>query len=153
MSSDRYDGLTRRQWANRVTDFNPEFDKSLLIKHYTAKQLGKCMEGGNIKLTKALKNKTLPADILTISRMPPAKKAWEGFGIGALKNKCPRKPPAKKAAISKKPKGVEEFLRVMAAQYGFTVKPVDKKARKPAKKHDSDDESDSDLESCSSDEE
>ena len=66
------------------------------------------------------------------------------------------KPPAKKAAISKKPKGVEEFLRVMAAQYGFTVntvKPVDKKARKPAKKHDSDDESDSDLESCSSDEE
>ena len=137
MSSDRYDGLTRRQWANRVTDFNPEFDKSLLIKHYTAKQLGKCMEGDNIKLTKALKNK----------------KAWEGFGIGALKNKCPRKPPAKKAAISKKPKGVEEFLRVMAAQYGFTVKPVDKKARKPAKKHDSDDESDSDLESCSSDEE
>ena len=143
MSSDKYDGLTRRQWANRVTDFNPEFDKSLLIKHYTAKQLGKCMEGGNINLTKALKNKTLPA-----------KKAWEGFGIGALKNKTiTRKPPAKKAAISKKPKGVEEFLRVMAAQYGFTFKPVDKKARKPAKKHDSDDESDSDLESCSSDEE
>ena len=125
MSSDRYDGLTRRQWANRVTDFNPGFDKSLLIKHYTAKQLGKCMEGDdNIKLTKALKNKTIT-----------------------------RKPPAKKAAISKKPKGVEEFLRVMAAQYGFTFKPVDKKARKPAKKHDSDDESDSDLESCSSDEE
>ena len=124
MSSDRYDGLTRRQWANRVTDFNPEFDKSLLIKHYTAKQLGKCMEGDNINLTKALKNKTIT-----------------------------RKPPAKKAAISKKPKGVEEFLRVMAAQYGFTFKPVDKKARKPAKKHDSDDESDSDLESCSSDEE
>ena len=148
MSSDKYDGLTRHQWANRVTDFNPEFDKSLLIKHYTAKQLGKCMEGGNIKLTKALKNKTLPADILTISRMPPAKKAWEGFGIGALKNKCPRKPPAtaKEAAI-------KEFLRVMAAQYGCTVKPMDKKARKPAKKHDSDDESDSDLESCSSDEE
>ena len=128
MSSDRYDGLTRRQWANRVTDFNPEFDKSLLIKHYTAKQLGKCMEGGNINLTKALKNKT-------ITRKPPAK---------CLKNKCPLKPPAKKAAISKKPKGIEEFLRVMAAQYGFTVKPVDKKARKPA---------DSDLESCSSDEE
>ena len=125
MSSDRYDGLTRRQWANRVTDFNPEFDKSLLIKHYTAKQLGKCMEGDNINLTKAL----------TITPKPPAK------------------PPAKKAAISKKPKGVEEFLRVMAAQYGFTFKPVDKKARKPAKKHDSDDESDSDLESCSSDEE
>ena len=124
MSSDRYDGLTRRQWANRVTDFNPEFDKSLLIKHYTAKQLGKCMEGDNINLTKALNNKTIT-----------------------------RKPPAKKAAISKKPKGVEEFLRVMAAQYGFTFKPVDKKARKPAKKHDSDDESDSDLESCSSDEE
>ena len=56
MSSDRYDGLTRRQWANRVTDFNPEFDKFLLIKHYTAKQLGKCMEGGNINLTKALNN-------------------------------------------------------------------------------------------------
>ena len=129
MSSDKYDGLTRRQWANRVTDFNPEFDKSLLIKHYTAKQLGKCMEGDNINLTKAL----------TITPKSPAKKVL--------------KPPAKKAAISKKPKGVEEFLRVMAAQYGFTVKPVDKKARKPAKKHDSDDESDSDLESCSSDEE
>ena len=133
MSSDRYDGLTRRQWANRVTDFNPEFDKSLLIKHYTAKQLGKCMEGDNIKLTKAL----------TITPKPFAKKALNS----------PLKPPAKKAAISKKPKGVEEFLRVMAAQYGFTFKPVDKKARKPAKKHDSDDESDSDLESCSSDEE
>ena len=133
MSSDRYDGLTRRQWANRVTDFNPGFDKSLLIKHYTAKQLGKCMEGDNIKLTKAL----------TITPKPFAKKALNS----------PLKPPAKKAAISKKPKGVEEFLRVMAAQYGFTVKPVDKKARKPAKKHDSDDESDSDLESCSSDEE
>ena len=129
MSSDRYDGLTRRQWANRVTDFNPEFDKSLLIKHYTAKQLGKCMEGDNINLTKALR----------ITPKPPAKKVL--------------KPPAKKAAISKKPKGVEEFLRVMAAQYGFTFKPVDKKARKPAKKHDSDDESDSDLESFSSDEE
>ena len=133
MSSDRYDGLTRRQWANRVTDFNPEFDKSLLIKHYTAKQLGKCMEGDNIKLTMAL----------TITPKPFAKKALNS----------PLKPPAKKAAISKKPKGVEEFLRVMAAQYGFTFKPVDKKARKPAKKHDSDDESDSDLESCSSDEE
>ena len=133
MSSDRYDGLTRRQWANRVTDFNPEFDKSLLIKHYTAKQLGKCMEGDNIKLTMAL----------TITPKPFAKKALNS----------PLKPPAKKAAISKKPKGVEEFLRVMAAQYGFTVKPMDKKARKPAKKHDSDDESDSDLESCSSDEE
>ena len=132
MSSDRYDGLTRRQWANRVTDFHPEFDKTLLIKHYTAKQLGKCMEGDNIKLTKAL----------TITPKPFAKKALNS----------PLKPPAKKAAISKKPKGVEEFLRVMAAQYGFTV-PVDKKARKPAKKHDSDDESDSDLESCSSDEE
>ena len=82
MSSDRYDGLTRRQWANRVTDFNPEFDKSLLIKHYTAKQLGKCMEGGNIKLTKALKNKTLPADILTISRMlPPRRRGRDSASV------------------------------------------------------------------------
>ena len=54
MATDKYDGLTRLQWANRVVDYNDKFDKSALVKHYTAQQLGKFHEGGNIQLTKAL---------------------------------------------------------------------------------------------------
>ena len=51
--TDKYDGLTRRQWANRVVDCNDKFDKAALIKHYTAKQLGNFHEeGGKIQLTK-----------------------------------------------------------------------------------------------------
>ena len=38
----KYEGLTTAQWANRIVEYNPgKFDKSLLIKHYTAQQLGK----------------------------------------------------------------------------------------------------------------
>ena len=52
----KYDGLTSAQWANRIVDYNPgKFDKSALVKHYTAQQLGKFQEGGNIQLVKALK--------------------------------------------------------------------------------------------------
>ena len=33
----KYEGLTTAQWANRIVEYNPgKFDKSLLIKHYTA---------------------------------------------------------------------------------------------------------------------
>ena len=52
----KYEGLTTAQWANRIVEYNPgKFDKSLLIKHYTAQQLGKFQEGGNIQLAKGLK--------------------------------------------------------------------------------------------------
>ena len=52
----KYEGLTTAQWANRIMDYNPgKFDKSALTKHYTAQQLGKFQEGGNIQLAKALK--------------------------------------------------------------------------------------------------
>ena len=54
----KYEGLTSAQWANRIVDFNPgKFDKSALTKHYTAQQLGKFQEGGNIQLVKALEMK------------------------------------------------------------------------------------------------
>ena len=52
----KYEGLTSAQWANRIAEYNPgKFDKSALVKHYTAQQLGKFQEGGNIQLAKALK--------------------------------------------------------------------------------------------------
>ena len=54
----KYEGLTTAQWANRIVDYNPgKFDKSALIKHYTAQQLGKFQEGGNIQLAKGIKCK------------------------------------------------------------------------------------------------
>ena len=38
----KYEGLTSAQWANRIAEYNPgKFDKSALVKHYTAQQLGK----------------------------------------------------------------------------------------------------------------
>ena len=57
MATGKYDNLTSAQlWANRIMDYNPsKFDKSALVKHYTAQQLGKFQEGGNIQLVKALK--------------------------------------------------------------------------------------------------
>ena len=33
----KYEGLTTAQWASRIVEYNPgKFDKSKLIKHYTA---------------------------------------------------------------------------------------------------------------------
>ena len=63
MATGKYNGLTCLQWANRIVEFNPgKFDKSSLVKLYTAQQLGKFQEGGNTQLTKALKGKsTAPA--------------------------------------------------------------------------------------------
>ena len=58
----KYEGLTSAQWANRIVEYNPgKFDKSALVKHYTAQQLGKFQEGGNIQLAKALKGAKTPA--------------------------------------------------------------------------------------------
>ena len=56
----KYEGLTSIQWANRIAEYNPgKFDKSALVKQYTAQQLGKFQEGGNIQLVKALKGASL----------------------------------------------------------------------------------------------
>ena len=55
----KYEGLTSAQWANRIVEYNPgKLDKSALVKHYTAQQLGKFQDGGNTQLTKALKGKS-----------------------------------------------------------------------------------------------
>ena len=57
----KYEGLTSAQWANRIAEYNPgKFDKSSLVKLYTAQQLRKFQEGGNTQLTKALKGKHCP---------------------------------------------------------------------------------------------
>ena len=77
----KYEGLTSAQWANRIVDYNPgKFDKSALVKHYTAQQLGKFQEGGNIQLAKALKG----AKTAKKSSISTAPLLLESKGLGQL---------------------------------------------------------------------
>ena len=150
---DKYDGLTRLQWANRVVEYNDKFDKSALIKHYTAQQLGKFQEGGKIQLTKAVKDKIK-------TNTTPAKKTIV---------KTPGAPARSGKALE-----IEKFLRQVAHENGIKINfdppptgppqlvrqmsllPIGRVAacpgggcKKPAPKGDDDVYSDdSDLESC-----
>ena len=146
----KYEVLTTAQWANRIVEYNPgKFDKSLLIKHYTAQQLGKFQEGGNIQLAKGIKAKT-----------PIAKtqKAPKDDAIKFFKSikKTPSAP-----ARSGKSLEIEKFLRQVAAENGIKINfdscPGGVCKKKPAsKKKPVDDDmysDDSDLESCDEDDE
>ena len=147
----KYEGLTTAQWANRIVEYNPgKFDKSLLIKHYTAQQLGKFQEGGNIQLAKGIKAKT-----------PIAKtqKAPKDDAIKFFKSikKTPSAP-----ARSGKSLEIEKFLRQVAAENGIKINfdscpgGVSKKKQPASKKKPVDDDmysDDSDLESCDEDDE
>ena len=130
---DKYDGLTRLQWANRVVEYNDKFDKSALVKHYTAQQLGKFQEGGKIQLTKAVKDKIK-------TNMTPAKKTIV---------KTPGAPARSGKALE-----IEKFLRQIAAENGIKINfdkcPGGVCKTKPAPKKPADDlySDDSDLESC-----
>ena len=147
----KYEGLTTAQWANRIVEYNPgKFDKSLLIKHYTAQQLGKFQEGGNIQLAKGIKAKT-----------PIAKtqKAPKDDAIKFFKSikKTPSAP-----ARSGKSLEIEKFLRQVAAENGIKINFDScpgggcKKKQPASKKKPVDDDlysDDSDLESCDEDDE
>ena len=139
----KYEGLTSSQWANRIAEYNPgKFDKSALVKQYTAQQLGKFQEGGNIQLVKALKGASLVKT--------PVKKTI-----------VKTEPPPAPARIGKALE-IEKFLRQVAAENGIKInfdkcpggvcKPAPKK--QPAKKKPDDDlySDDSDLESCDDEE-
>ena len=135
--------LTTAQWAPG------KFDKSALIKHYTAQQLGKFQEGGNIQLAKGIKAKT------------PAKtqKAPKDDAIKFFKSikKTPSAP-----ARSGKSLEIEKFLRQVAAENGIKINFDScpgggcKKKQPASKKKPVDDDlysDDSDLESCDEDDE
>ena len=144
----KYEGLTTAQWANRIVDYNPgKFDKSALIKHYTAQQLGKFQEGGNIQLAKALKGAKTPAK----GKKDDAIKFFKSI------KKTPSAP-----ARSGKSLEIEKFLRQVAAENGIKINfdscpgGVCKKKQPASKKKPVDDElysDDSDLESCDEDDE
>ena len=139
----KYEGLTTAQWANRIVDYNPgKFDKSALIKHYTAQQLGKFQEGGNIQLAKALKGAKTPAK----GKKDDAIKFFKSI------KKTPSAP-----ARSGKSLEIEKFLRKVAAENGIKINfdtcpgGVCKKKQPASKKKPVDDDlysDDSDLESC-----
>ena len=139
----KYEGLTSAQWANRIVDYNPgKFDKSALIKHYTAQQLGKFQEGGNIQLAKALKGAKTPAK----GKKDDAIKFFKSI------KKTPSAP-----ARSGKSLEIEKFLRQVAAENGIKINfdtcpgGVCKKKQPASKKKPADDDlysDDSDLESC-----
>jgi len=149
----KYEGLTTAQWANRIVEYNPgKFDKSLLIKHYTAQQLGKFQEGGNIQLAKGIKCKP------KIDAKTPAKaqKAPKDDAIKFFKSikKTPSAP-----ARSGKSLEIEKFLRQVAAENGIKINfdscpgGVCKKKQPASKKNDELYSDDSDLESCDEDDE
>ena len=145
----KYEGLTTAQWANRIMDYNPgKFDKSALIKHYTAQQLGKFQEGGNIQLAKALK-----------CAPKLGAKAQKDDPIKFFKNikKTPSAPARSGKALE-----IEKFLRQVAAENGIKINfdtcpgGVCKKKQPASKKKPADDDlysDDSDLESCDEDDE
>ena len=137
----KYEGLTSAQWANRIVDYNPgKFVKSALVQHYTAQQLGKFQEGGNIQLAKALKGaataKTKKDDAVTFFK--------------SIK-KTPSAPARSGKALE-----IEKFLRQVAAENGIKINfdacPGGACKKPPAsKKKPVDDDlysDDSDLESC-----
>ena len=95
-------------------DYNPgKFDKSALVKHYAAHQLGKFQEGGNIQLIKALKG-AAPAQT-------PAKTSKNEDAVNFIKSikKTPSAPapgPSTKNALE-----IEKFLRQVAAENGIKI--------------------------------
>ena len=147
----KYEGLTTAQWASRIVEYNPgKFDKSKLIKHYTAQQLGKFQEGGNIQLAKG--RKCAPKFGKTPLQKDDAIKFFKSI------KKTPSAP-----ARSGKSLEIEKFLRQVAAENGIKIN-FDScpggvcKKKQPAskKKKPVDDElysDDSDLESCDEDDE
>ena len=147
----KYEGLTTAQWANRIVEYNPgKFDKSLLIKHYTAQQLGKFQEGGNIQLAKGIKAKTPIAK----TQKAPKDDAIKFF-------KSIKKTPSAPARSGKSE--VEKLLRKIASENGIKINfdacpggackkpPASKK--KPVDDDLYSDDSDHDLESCDEDDE
>ena len=147
----KYEGLTSAQWANRIVDYNPgKFDKSALVKHYTAQQMGKFQEGGNIQLAKALKGAATAKTAAKTSQKEDAVAFFKSI------KKTPN-PPARGPRTAGKLE-VEKFLRQVAHENGIKInfdkcpggvcKPAPKK--QPAKKKPDDDlySDDSDLESC-----
>ena len=102
----KYEDLTSAQWANRIVDYNPgKFDKSALVKHYTAQQLGKFQEGGNIQLAKALKG-----------AKTPAKKSSDAVKLIKTIVKT-EAPPARTGKALE----IEKFLRQVAAENGIKI--------------------------------
>ena len=149
---DHYYGLTRLRWANRIVDYNPgKFDKSALISHYTAQQLGKFQEGGNTQLTKALKGKSIAP-----TKAKTTKKSADEDAVKYIKTikKTPSAPCRSGKALE-----VEKLLRQIASENGIAINfdrrpdPAPKKPapKKPAPKNPADlvSDDDSDLESCS----
>ena len=146
----KYEGLTTAQWASRIVEYNPgKFDKSKLIKHYTAQQLGKFQEGGNIQLAKG--RKCAPKFGKTPLQKDDAIKFFKSI------KKTPSAP-----ARSGKSLEIEKFLRQVAAENGIKINfdscpgGVCKKKQPASKKKPVDDDlysDDSDLESCDEDDE
>ena len=113
----KYEGLTTAQWANRIVEYNPgKFDKSLLIKHYTAQQLGKFQEGGNIQLAKALKGAP------KLGAKTPAK-GQKDDAIKFFKSikKTPNAPARGPSTIRITSSTIEQFLRQIAAENGTKI--------------------------------
>ena len=148
----KYEGLTSAQWANRIVDYNPgKFDKSALTKHYTAQQLGKFQEGGNIQLAKALKGAT--------TAKSPVKTSQKEDAVKFLKSikKTPNAPARGPRTADKLE--VEKFLRQVAHENGIKINfdacpgRVCKKQPASKKKPVDDDlySDDSDLKSCDED--
>ena len=151
VATDKYDGLTRLQWANRVMSYNPaKYQKALLIDNYTAMQLGKFQEGrGNLKKAELTRPELKRPDLI--------KKQ-----MGATKTKA--------AATKGNKLEAEKVIRQIAAGHGIKInfvkcpggvcKPAPKAKAKEAPKakakeeEDSSDDDDSDLpsdlESCDS---
>ena len=154
VATDKYDGLTRLQWANRVMSYNPaKYQKALLIDNYTAMQLGKFQEGrGNLKKAELTRPELKRPDLI--------KKQ-----MGATKTKA--------AATKAKKLEAEKLIRQIAAgngikkgtgssqfapelinfvKWGLGVKPAPKAKAKEEEDSSDDDDSDlpSDLESCDS---
>ena len=156
----KYDGLTSAQWANRIVDYNPgKFDKSALVKHYTAQQLGKFQEGGTIQLAKALKG-----------AKTPAKKSSDEDAVKFIKKTIVKTEAPPALARAGKSLEIEKFLRQVAFENGIQInfdkcpggvcKPAPKKQqpakKQPASKKKPDDDlysDDSDLESCDDEDE
>ena len=110
----KYEGLTSAQWANRIVEYNPgKFDKSALIKHYTAQQLGKFQEGGNIQLAKALQGAKTPAKTSKKSSDEDAVKFIKGMKT-IVKTEAP---PARTGKALE----IEKFFRQVAAENGIKI--------------------------------
>ena len=154
MATGKYEGLTSAQWVNRIVDYNPgKFDKSALVKHYTAQQLGKFQEGGTIQLAKALKG-----------AKTPAKKSSDEDAVKFIKKTIVKTEAPPAPARTGKALEIEKFLRQVAAENGIKInfdkcsggacKPAPKKQAAPkggrwipTKDFDMNSD-DSDLESC-----